>query len=83
MLPMEDGREQMFVNLFQKTSVSLANHRFFGTSWQVLTWMTFKEFNQKYYVPNNAVLVVAGDIAIDETKKMIQDYFGPIPKGNL
>ena len=38
-------------------------------------------YNKKYYVPNNAVLVVAGDINIEETKKMIQDYFAPIPKG--
>ena len=38
-------------------------------------------YNEKYYVPNNAVLVVAGDIEINETKKMIKDYFGPIPKG--
>ncbi|WP_310991487.1 M16 family metallopeptidase [Aequorivita marina] len=41
----------------------------------------FKAFNKKFYVPNNAVLVVAGDIDKPKTKKMIQDYFGPIPKG--
>ncbi|MCM5661892.1 M16 family metallopeptidase [Galbibacter mesophilus] len=45
------------------------------------TLQEFKEFNHKYYVPNNAVLVVAGDIDIKETEKMIKDYFGPIPKG--
>jgi len=39
----------------------------------------FIDFNNKYYNPNNAVLVVAGDINVDETKKMIADYFGPIP----
>lgn len=41
----------------------------------------FKTFNDKYYVPNNAVLVVAGDIDIPEVKKMINQYFGSIPKG--
>ncbi len=39
----------------------------------------FQAFNDKYYNPNNATLVVAGDIDIKETKKMIEDYFGPIP----
>lgn len=39
----------------------------------------FQEFNDKYYNPNNATLVVAGDINIEKTKKMIEDYFGPIP----
>lgn len=38
-------------------------------------------YNHKYYVPNNAVLVVAGDINVPDAKKMIEDYFGPIPKG--
>lgn len=41
----------------------------------------FLAFNKKYYVPNNATLVVAGDIDKGAVKKMIQDYFGPIPKG--
>ena len=41
----------------------------------------FLAFNKKYYVPNNATLVVAGDIDKAVTKKMIEDYFGPIPKG--
>lgn len=39
----------------------------------------FQDFNDKYYNPNNATLVVAGDIDIETTKKMIEDYFGPIP----
>ena len=38
----------------------------------------FIDFNNQYYNPNNAVLVVAGDVNVDETKKMIADYFGPI-----
>ena len=41
----------------------------------------FLAFNKKFYVPNNAVLVVAGDIDIASTKKMVQDYFGDIPRG--
>jgi predicted Zn-dependent peptidase len=41
----------------------------------------FKNFNKTFYVPNNAVLVVAGDFETEKTKKMISDYFGPIPKG--
>jgi predicted Zn-dependent peptidase len=40
-----------------------------------------RAYNAKYYVPNNAVLVVAGDLDIAKTKKMISEYFGPIPRG--
>jgi predicted Zn-dependent peptidase len=41
----------------------------------------FLAFNKKFYVPNNATLVVAGDIDVPSTKKLIEDYFGPIPRG--
>ncbi|MEO5775296.1 MAG: pitrilysin family protein [Flavobacterium sp.] len=41
----------------------------------------FQAFNKKFYSPNNAVLVVAGQIDIAQTKKWIQDYFAPIPRG--
>ncbi|MEO6949686.1 MAG: pitrilysin family protein [Ginsengibacter sp.] len=41
----------------------------------------FKNYFSKFYVPNNAVLVVAGDIQPDEARKWIESYFGDIPKG--
>ena len=73
-------QEEMFKKLFTKhpyrwTTIGSMEHL------ASATLEDFKEFNQKFYVPNNGVLVVAGDLDIDATKKMIQDYFGPIPKG--
>lgn len=41
----------------------------------------FQAFNKKFYIPNNAVLVVAGDIDPAQTIKWINKYFGSIPKG--
>ena len=41
-----------------------------------------RAYNEKYYIPNNAVLVVAGDLDISKTKDLIAQYFGPIPKGD-
>lgn len=41
----------------------------------------FQAFNKKFYIPNNAVLVVAGDFKKEEAKKWIEQYFGAIPKG--
>ena len=41
----------------------------------------FREFHEMFYVPDNAVLVIAGDIDIDETKGLVEAYFGDIPKG--
>ena len=41
----------------------------------------FKAFHDMYYVPNNAVLSIAGDIDLDEAKELIEKYFGEIPRG--
>jgi zinc protease len=40
-----------------------------------------KSFFARYYAPNNAILVVAGDIDVARTKGLIEKYFGPIPAG--
>lgn len=41
----------------------------------------FQEFNLKFYIPNNAVLVVAGDFEKKQAKEWIRNYFGSIPRG--
>lgn len=41
----------------------------------------YKQFYADFYVPNNATLSIAGDINVEEAKKMIEKYFGTIPKG--
>lgn len=41
----------------------------------------FQAFNKKFYIPNNAVLVVAGDIDPVQTLKWVNKYFGSIKKG--
>lgn len=72
--------EYLFKDLFK-------NHPY---RWQLIGSMAdldsakleeFIAFNKKYYVPNNAVLTIAGDIDVEQTKKLVMDYFAPIPKG--
>ncbi len=38
-------------------------------------------FHDMFYVPNNAVLVVSGDIDMEETRVLVEKYFGDIPMG--
>jgi zinc protease len=40
-----------------------------------------KDFHTNYYQPNNATLVIVGDIEMDLTKALVQAYFGDIPAG--
>jgi zinc protease len=39
------------------------------------------EFFKKYYAPNNASLVIAGDIDLDATQKLVERWFAEIPRG--
>ncbi|HLU84763.1 MAG TPA: pitrilysin family protein [Vicingaceae bacterium] len=40
-----------------------------------------KSFFHQFYLPNNAILSVAGNITIDEIKHLTEKWFGSIPKG--
>jgi predicted Zn-dependent peptidase len=42
-----------------------------------------KAFFRTWYLPNNATVVVAGDIDKAKTKALVEKYFGPIPAGTL
>lgn len=74
--------ETLFSNLFPK------DHPY---SWPTIGWMEdikkfqladVKNFFKTYYAPNNASLVVVGDIDYDKTIRLIEDYFAEFPKGN-
>ena len=39
------------------------------------------EFFKKYYAPNNASLVIAGDIDFDRTRALVEKWFGEIARG--
>ena len=60
---------------YSRTSIGKMEHL------DAATLNEFMAFNKKYYIPNNATLTVAGDINVAQTKKWIEEYFGPIPKG--
>lgn len=40
-----------------------------------------KEFFFSHYIPNNAVLVVAGNVTVDQVRRLAEKWFGPIPAG--
>ena len=40
-----------------------------------------RAFFNRYYAPNNATLAIAGDLTAGEARKMVERYFGGIPRG--
>ena len=59
-------------------------------NWQVIgsledlqnaTLQDVKNFYEKWYVPNNATLVLSGDLDIEQATKWVHTYFDEIPRG--
>ncbi|MFC1791283.1 M16 family metallopeptidase [Gemmatimonadota bacterium] len=57
-------------------------------SWSVVGWMSdvtnitrqeMQEYRDLYYRPDNAVLVMAGDIDVDAVMALVEQHFGAIP----
>ncbi|MCW0488394.1 M16 family metallopeptidase [Riemerella anatipestifer] len=79
---------QPYGNLFNSILTSaFKNHPYKGTTIGSMEDLNaakleeFQNFFKKYYVPNNATLVVAGDINPEQTKKWINEYYSTIPRG--
>lgn len=71
-------KENMFKNHpYRWTTIGEMEHL------DAATLAEFQAFFKKFYVPSNAVLVVAGDFEKEQAKKWIADYFGTIPTGNI
>lgn len=73
--------ELIFSNLYPD------NHPY---HWPTIGWMKdieryeiddVKNFFKKYYAPNNACIVVAGDIEYDNALNLVEKYFSEIPPG--
>ena len=45
------------------------------------TYDDVADFFHRFYAPNNAVLVLAGDLDYDETRSLVEKWFSEIPRG--
>ena len=73
-----------WLDLPQLANENWANaHNFYGdlAELDAATLEDVDAFFKKYYAPNNAVLVVAGDVDPDQVMEWTKKYFGTIPRG--
>lgn len=70
--------KRMLSSLFHGTAYA---HDALGTkpSFEQTTGAMLKEFHTKWYAPNNAILVVVGDIEPQRTLNLVKDLFESIP----
>ncbi|WP_159023685.1 pitrilysin family protein [Formosa sp. L2A11] len=78
--PLGNSYFDMMSNMYNYTTYG---HNMIGTMDDLnkASKTDFDAFFKTFYIPNNACLVVSGNINIEETKKWISLYFKNIPKG--
>jgi zinc protease len=73
--------EELYHQLFPKTHPYYASVIGSHEDIQNAKVNDVREFFKQYYVPNNATLVIAGDLDKAKTKALITKYFASIPRG--
>lgn len=73
----ELGKRAFTVHPYQWQAIGYPEHI------KAATFDDIQNFYKTYYVPNNCVLVIAGDFEEKQTKQWIEQYFGSIPRGTM
>jgi zinc protease len=90
----EERRMRVDNSLFGKLSEALYSTAFtrHPYRWPVIGWMSdidsisledCKAFYRSHYAPNNATVILLGDIDFQETISIVEKYFGNIPSADL
>ncbi len=74
--------EQLFLTAFQRHPYRTPVVGFMDDLNNV-TVEKCKEFFRQFYAPNNAVIIIVGDFQKDKAKKLIQKYYGSIPRQTI
>jgi len=81
----EDNPQSYAYEISMATAFQTSPYRFPVIGWmQDLDQMTIEDLSawyQKWYAPNNATLVVVGDVVADEVFALAKEYFGSLPAG--
>ncbi len=81
----DDNPQSYVYEISNATAYQTSPYRFPVIGWmQDLDNMTISDLRawyQKWYAPNNATLVVVGDVVADDVFALAKQYFGPLPAG--
>lgn len=69
----------------QKNAAQYLNHRYgvpiigWRHEMEALDQTKARAFYDRYYAPNNAILIVAGDVSPEEVRALAEEHYGPLP----
>ena len=75
-----------WLDIWQRANVNWNNaHNFYGdlADLEAATLDDVRSFFKTYYAPNNAALVVSGDVSVADVRRLAEKHFGSIPRQTL
>ena len=82
----EDKPQSYLYEVANATAYQTSPYRFPVIGWMHdldnMTIDDLKDWYERFYAPNNAIVVVVGDVNPEEVYAMAKKYFGPLPKGD-
>jgi zinc protease len=79
--PYELAEEEMYHLLFPKNHPYYADVIGSHADIEAARLLDVRDFHQRFYIPNNATIAIAGDFDRDALKPLLVRYFSPIPAG--
>jgi len=83
----DDNPTAMFAE--QMNSLLYINHPYsipvigWMNEMKLYEWPDVKAFYDKWYAPNNAILVISGDVTADQVKPLAEKIYGVLPQKNI
>lgn len=83
----DDQPRSLLSEQLNATAYTQSGYRIPTIGWEEdlknLTLEDLQQWYQRWYAPNNATLVVIGDVSGKQVKALAERYFGPIPASDL
>lgn len=83
----DDNPQGLALERFQSVAMLTTPHRNPTIGWmsdlENMKIDDLRQWYKKWYAPNNATLVIVGDVKTDEVKKLVNQYFAKIPAQSL
>jgi zinc protease len=76
--PSGAAQEVLLANIFNR---GIGGIEIIGWEHEIksLTEEDLQKYHEKYFAPNNAIIIVSGDFNLDAVKELLEEHFGKIP----
>ena len=83
----DDNPQALAIEAARASAYQTSPYRYPVIGWEAdikgMTGQDLRDWYQRWYGPDNAIVVVVGDVKPDEVHELAKTYFGPLPGRNI